>query len=77
MQDKYIIPKVDKTEEIITIGRYFFSVEKAKTSYTCYCGNRVKKGDKRLHIGGYNNINSGSVCMVCANKLANLIKEEG
>jgi len=77
MQDKYIIPKVDESEDIITIGRYFFSVERARSSHTCYCGNRVKKGDKRLHVGGYNNVNSSNVCMVCANRLADLIKEEG
>ena len=57
----------------IEIGRYFFSIEIAPTSHTCYCGNRVKKGDHRLHVGGYNNINSGNTCMGCARKLAALI----
>jgi len=72
--EKYVIPKVDSenTEEV-EVGRYFFSMEKARTTHKCPCGNTVKKGDLRLHVGGYNNVNSGNACTECAIKLKELI----
>ena len=74
MKKYNVIPEVDETEEVVEIGRYFFSIEKARASQDCRCDKRIKKGEKRLHIGGYNNVNSGNVCMECAKKLAELIK---
>ncbi len=64
-----------KCVDQIEIGRYFFSIEIAPTSMSCRCGNRIKKGDHRLHVGAYNNINSGNTCMECARKLAVLISK--
>ena len=74
MKVVYSVPKVDEDVEDIAVGRFFFSMETARSAHKCHCGNLIKKGDRRLHIGGYNNVNSGNACMECANKLKGLIK---
>lgn len=70
----YRIPDVDEDVEDIVVGRFYFSMETARSAHKCPCGNLIKKGDRRLHVNGHNNTNSGNACIECANRLMELIK---
>ncbi len=68
-----IVKEIIECDTTLIIGRYYFRYEEAKSSHTCKCGNKVKKGTFRLHISGKsssnNELNPSNICLECANKL--------
>lgn len=64
----YLQRNCNLNEKIMTIN--------AGVRYYRRCGERMKKGDVRLHVSGKNNMNAGNMCLKCVDRLIVHLQEK-